>query len=81
MKRAEVTWLDAEDHPSKWISTADAEAFGQRSCTVVSLGYIISDGPKYLTLGGDWCADEQDWGRTMKIPKGAIEKIDSWPEE
>lgn len=74
-RRVEVTWLDSQDHPDAWVAEAEASAFGQAICPVTSLGYVMSDTDKYLTIGGDWDESDQNWGRVTKITKGTILKV------
>lgn len=70
-----VRWLDAQDHDSTWTDEKDAEAFGTTDCEVVSIGFQISKGPKYLVLAGDWDQADQDYGTTRKIPVGCIVSV------
>lgn len=75
MRLVLVLWEDAQDHEETWVPIADAEAWGQVSCPVRSVGYVISDTSKYLSLAGDWDVADKNYGRPTKIPKGTIIKV------
>lgn len=62
-----VEWIDSQDHPDKWVDEGDAAEFGNISCTVVSVGFLVSKTEKYVTLGGDWDEADKDFGRVTKI--------------
>lgn len=70
-----VTWHDAQDHPDKWVDSADAEGWGDVDCTIVSTGFLVRDTDRYITLAGDWDADDRDYGRVTKIPKAWVKSI------
>lgn len=72
-----IRWNDAQDHPSKWVDESDALAFGESSCEIISVGFLISKTAKYLTIGGDWDAVDKDYGRVTKIPIGMIISVES----
>ena len=63
-----VTWADAQDHPQKWVDEEDAAEFGNSSCLIVSVGFLVSKTDKYITLAGDWDETDKDYGRVTKIP-------------
>lgn len=67
-----VTWEDAQDSPQTWHDATEAAQWGQQSCVIESVGFVVSDGPRYLTLGGDWDAADEDFGTVRKIPKSTI---------
>ncbi len=67
-----VSWNDAQDFEQSWVGEADATKFGEEDCRILSVGWVISDTAKYLTIGGDWHATESDYGRVTKIPKGMV---------
>lgn len=75
MELVQVTWLDAQDHKDTWVDTADAEAFGEKECKIVSVGFVIKRGRKYLLLGSDWDEADEDWGTVRKVPLGMIIEI------
>lgn len=69
-----VEWNDSQDHPDKWVDEADAEKFGNEMCTITSVGFLVSQTEKYVTIAGDWDAIDKDYGRVTKIPIGMIVK-------
>lgn len=71
-----VIWHDAQDHKDKWVDAADAEAFVDTACAVVSIGFLVRKTDKYLTLAGDFDATDDDYGRVTKIPVGCIQSIE-----
>ena len=70
-----IVWEDAQDHSDKWVDEADADAFGAKLCTIISVGFLVSRTDKYLTLAGDWDADDKDYGRVTKIPAGVVREV------
>lgn len=64
----QVTWNDAQDHGESWVGLDDAEAFGDVSCTIISVGFLVKKTDKYVTIAGDWEAADADYGRVTKIP-------------
>lgn len=78
-----VVWDDAED-PSEgktWLDGEDVEKFSTHDCTVESVGYLVSQTEKYVTLGADWIDELKHWGRVTKIPAGMVTRIDVIYEE
>lgn len=63
-----IEWMDAQDHVDKWVDEGDATEFGNVSCTIVSVGFLVSRTDKYITLAGDWDEVDKDFGRVTKIP-------------
>lgn len=72
----QVSWLDAQDHPSTWVDTKDAEDFTDIECLVVSVGWLIKKTSKYLTLGSDYDAADDNYGTVRKIPISMVDKIE-----
>lgn len=70
-----VEWMDAQDHAQKWVDEKDAEEFGDASCTIVSVGFLVRKTDKYTTIAGDWDATDADYGRVTKIPTNMITSI------
>jgi hypothetical protein len=68
----QVTWRDARDSDDTWSDEADIAEFSATDVTIVSIGYLISDGPKFLTLAGDWNTEDSHYGRVCKIPQGMV---------
>lgn len=67
-----IVWHDAQDHPDKWTAAEDAESFANEACEIVSIGWLVSETAKYVTLAGDWDNADADYGRVTKIPKGCV---------
>lgn len=63
-----ILWMDAQDHPDKWVEEGDATEFGNVSCTIVSVGFLVSRTDKYVTIAGDWDETDKDYGRVTKVP-------------
>jgi hypothetical protein len=70
-----VLWMDAQDHPDKWVDADDAESFTDVEVNVTSIGYLVRKTDKYVTLAGDYDAVDNDYGRVTKIPIGMIKEI------
>ncbi len=70
-----VIWDDAEDPEDgkTWMDDADVEAFSTQSCTVTSVGYLLSQTEKYTTLAGDWIEGLGHYGRVTKIPAKMVQ--------
>lgn len=77
MQRVEIRWRDAQDHADKWVDEDDAKEFGDADCVIVSIGYLVSQTAKYLTLAGDWDATDKDFGRVTKIPSSMLVSIEN----
>ena len=71
-----VVWHDAEDHSQTWVDEADAEAYSESMCSIVSIGFLVRKTEKYVTLAGDWNEGDTDYGRVTKIPIGMVQSID-----
>lgn len=73
-----ITWDDAEDpdESKSWLSEADLEAFSTQETLVVSVGWVVSHTPKYLTLCADYIARLKHSGRATKITTAQILKIE-----
>ena len=76
MNKVEVTWIDAEDHDSTWVGEDEARQFGEDETTATSVGYLISKGHKYLTIGSDYDTKNKNFGTVRKIPVSVIVKIE-----
>jgi hypothetical protein len=81
MKLVLVKWLDAQDHPDKWVDVKDAEEFGQADCEIISVGFLVSRTGKYITLAGDYDAVDQDYGRVTKIPSSMVTSVEEINQE
>lgn len=75
-----VTWDDAEDPDTgnAWHSDQDVAEFAETTTLVVSVGFKVSDTPKYVTLAADWIERLKQFGRITKIPKGVIQSIEEF---
>lgn len=76
-----VVWLDASDPEgsTSWYTDQDVDNFSAAECRPVSVGWVKSHGPKYLTLVADYILNENGtytWGRPTKIPVGWIVSIE-----
>jgi len=67
-----VRWLDAKDADDTWVSERDALAFADAEVEVSSVGWLVSRGPKYLTLAGDRSPADATYGRVCKIPTSML---------
>lgn len=76
-----IRWMDSQDHPTTWVDESDAEKFGEESCEVTSVGFLVRKTDKYYTLAGDWDPVDTNYGRVTKIPVSmAIEVTElKWP--
>ncbi len=72
-----VLWDDAEDPKPGWQDEDDLKAFdAEDGCLVVSVGWVVSEGPKYITLCADWVAKLKHAGRVTKIPMAQVVKVE-----
>lgn len=76
MQLVRVQWRDAQDHPEKWVDEDDAKEFGDADCVIISVGYLVSQTAKYLTLAGDWDDTDKDFGRVTKIPASMLISVE-----
>ena len=72
-----VLWADSQDHAEKWVDEEDEITWGQTSCDIISIGFLISKTPKYITLGADWDAIDKDYGRVTKISTSMLVSIEN----
>jgi hypothetical protein len=75
MKLVKVRWVDAEDHPDTWVSPEEVEEFGGKDCAMESVGWLVKETKKYLTLGSDR-AEDGYFGCVRKIATGMILSIE-----
>lgn len=71
-----VHWIDAQDHTDTWVYRKDCEDFNEVDCNIISVGFLIKQTARYLTLGSDWDVGEQSFGAVRKIPTGMVQKIE-----
>lgn len=71
-----ILWHDSRDADGSWISEDEAEKYGEEPCEVYSVGFLISKGSKFVTIGGDWNPQDKDYGRVTKIPVGMVVSIE-----
>lgn len=81
MKIVRCTWDDCEDPKGGWLDFKEIEAFSQEETLVVSVGFLVSKGPKYVTLAADWIDKLKQGGRVTKIPVTQIVKMEDITEE
>lgn len=67
-----VTWDDTEDSSEKWLDDAEVTKFVNETCAVVSVGFLLSDTTKYVTIGRDHIEKLGHYGGVIKIPKGMV---------
>lgn len=80
-----VTWVDASDPPgdASWYTDAEVDAFAEKACEVVSVGYLKSHTSLYVTLVADYILNDNGtitWGRPTKIPVGMVTKMEDLHE-
>ena len=70
----QILWRDAADEKETWLKDEEIE---ETDYEVHSIGFVVRDTPKYLTLAGDMNDDGGaiTWGRVTRVPKGMIEQI------
>ena len=74
-----VVWHDAEDAKQTWMVECEAKEFGERSCEVISFGYLLSRTKQYVVLAADWIrkseGEEAQYGRVTKIPTPWVKTV------
>lgn len=73
-----VNWNDAMDFDTGWHDLKKLKL--AKTEPVVSVGYIITETDKQLTLVSDFCSDGTS-GRAISIPKDWCHKITKLTEE
>ena len=77
-----VIWRDAEDYSGdRWVHEDDAVKFGEASCDIISLGFLVSKTDKYCTLAGDWDESSKNYSRVTKIPTAWIIDLTEIPAQ
>ena len=65
----QILWRDAADEKETWMKSAEIL---DDDYEVSSVGFLVRETAKYLTLAGDHVAAEDDaevtWGRVTRIP-------------
>ena len=72
-----VVWLDTNECSlSAWQSKQDL--LEAEPCTIDSLGYLITENDKFITIAADKDRNNEDdlFGRSQVIPRGVIVKIE-----
>ena len=71
-----VTWLDARDTETGWLSIKDIIESPLALCQEV--GYLVVNNDNKIVVMRSWCADRDDnhGGGAIAIPKGWIKKIE-----
>lgn len=70
-----ILWHDSRDADVSWMGETDAVAYGEEPCEIYSVGYLISKGTKFVTIGADWNPQDKDYGRVTKVPVGMVVSI------
>ena len=75
-KLVRVVWHDAADKSGTWVGDTDAKAFAEVDTAIESVGFLVRETAKYLTIAADWSPEDEDdeetWGRVCKIPVGMV---------
>lgn len=73
-----VTWDDAEDpnDGKTWLDADDVQQFSEATCLVVSVGHLIRQTPRYVTLGADYIEKLGHYGRVTKIPASMVQRLE-----
>ena len=71
-----VTWLDARDTETGWISIKDIIAAPLAKCQDV--GYLVVNNEEKVVVMRSWCVDRDDdhGGGAIAIPQGWVTKIE-----
>mgnify|MGYP003649286238 CR=1 FL=1 len=68
-----VRWSDIQSHDGPWV---DMEEIPQYTpVTVETVGWIITDHEKYITVVSTLSDDQTFTGSVCSIPKGCIESV------
>ena len=80
MKLVKVTWFDTnETSDSGWLSLDEVKK--NKPCKVASVGWLINEDEKFITIAADIDAHENEseaddlLGRVQCFPRGCVEKI------
>ena len=70
-----LEWHDASDEKETWLKTAE---ISDEPYIVHSIGFLVRETAKYLTLAGDQAPSDDDtditWGRVTKVPVNMIQQ-------
>ena len=82
MKLVKVTWFDTnETSDSGWLSLEEVKK--NKPCKVASVGWLINEDEKFVTIAADIDAHENKsdaddlLGRVQCFPRGCIDKIET----
>ena len=82
MKLVKVTWFDTnETSDSGWLSLDEVKK--NKPCKVASVGWLINEDVKFITIAADIDAHENEseaddlLGRVQCFPRGCVEKIET----
>ena len=82
MKLVKVTWFDTnETSDSGWLSLEEVKK--NKPCKVASVGGLINEDEKFVTIAADIDAHENEseaddlLGRVQCFPRGCVEKIET----
>jgi len=62
-----ITWLDATDIETGWLSLQEIKE--KKLASVESVGWIVEESEEKITLIGCWDETDQNGGRGVVIPK------------
>ena len=68
-----VRWQDIQSHDGPWVDMEEVPEY--TPVTVETVGWIITDHDKYITLVSTLSDDQTFTGSVCSIPKGCIEFI------
>jgi hypothetical protein len=68
-----VVWEDAAANTETWLTEEHAEAFAQGSSPCVTVGRIVADTDKGITLAACWGPDDR--GGLWRIPRGMVREV------
>lgn len=81
----EVEWDDAQDHGGAWVEFSKIQEFADIPCRIVSRGWLVHKGKRYVVLSSDYIADDIELrknpnadrilSRVTKIPRAWLVSI------
>ena len=82
MKLVKVNWIETnETSDSGWLSLDEVKK--NKPCKVASVGWLINEDEKFITIAADIDAHENEseaddlLGRVQCFPRGCVEKIET----
>lgn len=71
-----VSWDDTEEPKGGWQDEAEVATFAAEETLVSSVGFVVSDTDKYLTISGDYIKKLGHYGRVMKIARPQVVSVE-----